>query len=61
MLLLLAMIVMVMVGGVSCEVYSNSWAVEIVGGDVAADLIAKRHGFVNLGRVSDPTRRQINF
>ena len=33
-------------------VYSNSWAVEISGGDSEADSIAKKHGFTNLGRVS---------
>ena len=34
------------------RLYSNSWAVELVGGDIAADELAARHGFVNLGRVS---------
>ena len=33
-------------------VYSNSWAVEIGGGDAEADSIARKHGFTNLGRVS---------
>lgn len=32
-------------------VYSNSWAVEIGGGDAEADSIARKHGFTNLGRV----------
>lgn len=35
----------------TCKVYSNSWAVEVSGGDAVADLLAKKHGFTNLGRV----------
>ncbi len=34
------------------KIFSNSWAVEISGGDEVAERIAKRHGFTNLGRVS---------
>ena len=34
------------------KLYSNSWAVEVVGGDEVADVIASRHGFTNMGRVS---------
>ena len=32
--------------------YSNSWAVEVIGGKDKADEIAERHGFINLGAVS---------
>ena len=31
--------------------YSNSWAVEVHGGSAAADALAHKHGFVNLGQV----------
>lgn len=31
--------------------YSDSWAVEVKGGDSEADRIAKENGFVNLGQV----------
>ena len=31
--------------------YSNSWAVEITGGDAVADAIAEKHGVINLGKV----------
>lgn len=35
------------------EIYTSSWAVEIVeGGDKMADKIASEHGFRNLGKVS---------
>lgn len=32
--------------------YSNSWAVEVRGGSAAADALAHKHGFVNLGQVN---------
>ena len=33
--------------------YTASWAVEITeGGDKAADIVAQRHGYRNLGKVS---------
>ena len=32
-------------------VFTNSWAVEVTGGDAEAEEIAVRHGFTNLGRV----------
>ena len=32
--------------------YSNDWAVEVSGGLSAANQLAARHGFVNLGQVS---------
>lgn len=31
--------------------FANEWAVEVPEGDVAAELLAKEHGFINLGRV----------
>lgn len=36
-------------------VFSNSWAVEILGGPEAADEIAKKHGFINKGQVREVT------
>ena len=37
--------------------YTASWAVEITeGGDKAADKVAQRHGYRNLGKVSVETR-----
>nr|XP_019934094.1 PREDICTED: furin-like [Paralichthys olivaceus] len=33
------------------EVYTNTWAVQIVGGPEEADRIAREHGFFNLGHV----------
>ncbi|XP_034443376.1 furin (paired basic amino acid cleaving enzyme) b [Hippoglossus hippoglossus] len=35
----------------AAEVYTNAWAVEIVGGPEEADRIAREHGFTNLGNV----------
>jgi len=32
--------------------FSNSWAVEVAGGVVAANEIARKHGFINKGQVS---------
>ena len=34
------------------NIYTNSWAVEIVGGDEVANRIAEKHGFNNIGQVS---------
>ena len=31
--------------------YSNRWAVQITGGSVAANDLAREHGFINLGQV----------
>jgi hypothetical protein len=31
--------------------YTNSWAVEISGGDEVADAVAATHGFTNVGKV----------
>ena len=33
------------------DIYSNSWAVEIVGGPEAAQKIAEKHGFIHVGKV----------
>lgn len=33
------------------NLFSNQWAVHISGGNGAADRVAQRHGFINLGRV----------
>uniref|UniRef100_A0A8D3A6V2 Furin (paired basic amino acid cleaving enzyme) b n=1 Tax=Scophthalmus maximus TaxID=52904 RepID=A0A8D3A6V2_SCOMX len=35
----------------AAEVYTNTWAVQIVGGPEEADRIAWEHGFINLGNV----------
>ena len=39
-------------GDTSDRLFTDQWAVHIEGGDPVADLIAQRHGFVNLGKVS---------
>lgn len=31
--------------------YADSWAVEVRGGEEVANALAKKHGFVNLGKV----------
>ena len=31
--------------------FTNDWLVKIEGGSVVADLIAKKHGFINRGQV----------
>uniref|UniRef100_A0A665V3W9 Furin (paired basic amino acid cleaving enzyme) b n=1 Tax=Echeneis naucrates TaxID=173247 RepID=A0A665V3W9_ECHNA len=36
----------------TAEVYTNAWAVQIIGGPEEADRIAREHGFINLGNVS---------
>ena len=35
------------------DYYTNSWAVEIQGGDDVANRIAKTHGFLNKGQVEN--------
>lgn len=37
---------------VQTRLYTNRWAVKITGGLDAADLIADKYGFVNMGQVS---------
>lgn len=34
------------------EVYTNTWAVQIIGGQEEADRVARKHGFINHGIVS---------
>lgn len=42
--------------------YTASWAVEITeGGSKAADAVAKRHGYRNLGKVQCDSRARIVF
>ena len=43
----------------SCALYSNSWAVEVIGGDAVADALAKKHGVINLGKVRSQTGQMI--
>jgi hypothetical protein len=33
-------------------VYSNDWAVQVYGGEEAADELAALHGFINMGKVA---------
>ena len=35
--------------------YTSSWAVEIHGGPALVDRLARKHGFLNLGKVKDHT------
>ena len=32
--------------------YSNDWAVQVYGGEEAADEVSALHGFINMGKVS---------
>ena len=41
------------------KLFTGSWAVELSGGDAAADALAARHGLVNHGQVSKVTRRAV--
>lgn len=36
------------------RVYTNTWAVLVPTGPLEADRLARKHGFLNLGPVSDP-------
>lgn len=36
----------------AADVYTNTWAVQIIGGQEEADRIARKHGFINHGIVS---------
>lgn len=31
--------------------FTNRWAVEVLGGSAAADTLAKKYGFINMGQV----------
>ena len=37
------------------KVYHNQFAVEVAGGDDLADVVALRHGLLNMGKVGDLT------
>ena len=39
--------------------YSNSWVVEVQGGNDEANRLAKAHGFVNRGQVSSAERNAV--
>ena len=41
-------------GAAAAEVYTNTWAVRVIGGAGEADRIARKHGFVNHGNVGPP-------
>lgn len=47
----LPLLLLLMIADVSPEQYSRQWAVHLEGGQQAADQIATRHGFTNLGQV----------
>ena len=40
--------------------YTNSWVVEVRGGNDEANRLAKAHGFVNRGQVSSAERSAVN-
>lgn len=42
-------------------VYTNHWAVQVLGGPAAADRVAAAHGYLNLGQVSATGPRARNF
>ena len=44
-------VVVVLCVSCQCKEYTNSWAVEVIGGPEVADRIAQRHDFDNLGKV----------
>ena len=49
----LVMVLVLSAGGVVGASMTNSWAVQVTGGgDDAADALAIKHGFINLGQVS---------
>ena len=57
MSLSLVLLVAVVASGSLCDAsMTNSWAVQVPKGDRAADVAAKKHGFVNIGRVSCLTK-----
>ena len=48
----LFMVVVLLVPAMSLEKrYSNSWAVEVKGGQEVAEQLARKHGFINHGQV----------
>ena len=44
---------LVSVGMAGANVYHNQFAVELAGGDQLAEVVATRHGLLNMGRVGD--------
>ena len=40
-------------GGHDDKKFTNRWAVEVLGGSAAADTLAKKYGFINMGQVND--------
>ena len=42
-------------------VYTNHWAVQVLGGPAVADRVAAAHGYLNLGQVSAVAPRAQNF
>ena len=49
----LNLLVSVSVGMAGANVYHNQFAVELAGGDQLAEVVATRHGLLNMGRVGD--------
>ena len=49
---LLSSILLTYIQSLSDIKYSNQWSVQIDGGKEEADRLAKKHGFVNEGKVS---------
>lgn len=45
----------------AAEVFTNTWAVQIIGGPEEADRIAKEHGFINHGNVSSAVCVSMRF
>ncbi len=52
MYLSLVLLVVVAGGSVCAASMTNSWAVQVSDSDDAADALATKHGFVNIGHVS---------
>ena len=48
----LVVLLLIVAGSLCAADTTNSWAVQVSGGDIIADELAKKHGFVNLGLVS---------
>ncbi len=49
---LLWVLTAILSGGEAARAYTNSWAVAVEGGAEAADQLAAKYGFTNLGLVS---------
>ncbi len=48
----LMLVLIATLSGGEARAYTNSWAVAVEGGAEAADQLAAKHGFTNLGMVS---------